>query len=272
VNLNYPMPADTQNALAGLRRWTLVRDDSGPHRVYRDERGNTYASVTHILKETSPQWQKDALDRWLERPSAPAERDIACQRGTLAHDHAEYVLKTAAKLARNSANKRGSWRTGDDGLERAPKAITSWAIEKAIQGAPRVSWSASGYARGLRSWIGENVTAIHAIEFSIHDPRGWAGTADALLDVGGTLCIADWKTSVNARSEEMLANYICQAGAYSLGLQTLTGLKPKSGAIVVARRSGAPQVRLLNELELRGAECQWLERMDIWNAQQALKK
>lgn len=265
------MLADTQNALAGLRRWTLVRDDSGPYRVYRDEQGNTYASVTHILKETSPQWQKDALDRWLERPTAPAERDIACQRGTLAHDHAEYVLKTAAKLARNSANKRGSWRTGDDGLERAPKAITSWAIEKAIQGAPKVSWSASGYARGLRAWILANTTAIHAIEFSVHDPRGWAGTADALIDVNGTLCIADWKTSANARSEEMLANYICQAGAYSLGLQTLTGLKPKSGAIVVARRSGAPQVRLLNELELRGAECQWLERMEIWNAQQVLK-
>ena len=54
---------DTQNALAGLRRWTLERDDSGPHRVYRDESGVSYASVTHILKETSPQWQKDALDR-----------------------------------------------------------------------------------------------------------------------------------------------------------------------------------------------------------------
>ena len=263
--------SDTQNALAGLRRWSLVRDDSGPHRVYRDELGNTYASVTHILKETSPQWQKDALDRWIQKPGSALERDIACQRGTLAHDHAEYVLKTAAKLARNSANKRGSWRTGDDGLERAPKGITTWAIEKAIQGAPRVSWSASGYARGLRTWIGENVTAIHAIEFSVHDPRGWAGTADALLDVDGALCIADWKTSTNARSEDMLANYICQAGAYSLGLQTLTGIKPKTGAIVVARRSGAPQVRLLSELELRGAECQWLERMDIWNAQQALK-
>jgi len=69
----------------------------------------------------------------------------------------------------------------------------------------------------------------------------------------------------------MLANYICQAGAYSLGLQNLTGIKPKSGAIVVARRSGAPQVRLLSELELRGAECQWLERMDIWNAMQKLQ-
>ena len=108
------MPADTQNALAGLRRWSLVRDDSGPHRVYRDELGNTYASVTHILKETSPQWQKDALDRWIQKPGSALERDIACQRGTLAHDHAEYLLKTAAKLARQTANKRGSWRSGDD--------------------------------------------------------------------------------------------------------------------------------------------------------------
>ena len=234
---------------------------------FTDENGHSYASVS--LKSLTAM-AKRCPGPLAERPSAPAERDIACQRGTLAHDHAEYILKTAAKLARQSANKRGSWRTGNDGLERAPKALTSWAIEKAIQGAPRVAWSASGYARGLRSWIGEHVTAIHAIEFAIHDTRGWAGTADALIDLDGTLCVADWKTSVNARSEAMLANYICQCGAYSLGLTGLTGLKAQAGAIVVARRSGAPQVRLLNELELRGAECMWLERMDIWNAQQAL--
>jgi len=30
-------------------------------------------------------------------------------------------------------------------------------------------------------------------------------------------------------------------------------------------------VRLLSELELRGAECQWLERMNLYTAQQALK-
>lgn len=264
------MTAETQNALAGLRSWTLTRDDSGPHRVYRDSAGNVYASVTHILKETSPQEQKDALDRWIQKPGAAVERDVACQRGNLAHDHAEYGLKTAAKLARQSANKRNSWRTGDDSLERAPKQITKWALGKAFAGAPRVPWSASGYARGLRSWITENVTAIHAVEFSVYDPRGWAGTADALVDVDGTLCIADWKTSVNSRSEAMLSNYICQLGAYSLGLQNLTGLKPLAGAVVVARRSGAPQVRHLSELELRGAEVQWLDRMSLWNARQLL--
>lgn len=264
------MKADTQNALANLRTWDLERDDSGAHRVYRDNAGNVYASVTHILKETSPQNQKDALDRWLQRPGSTVERDVACQRGHLAHDHAEYILKTASKLARATANKRGLWRRGDDALERAPKHVTKWALGKATEGSPRVPWSASGYARGLRTWIGEHVTAIHAVEFSVHDPRGWAGTADALVDVDGTLCIADWKTSVNSRSEELLANYICQLGAYSLALNHLTGLSPKAGAVVVARRSGAPQVRKLSELELRGAEVQWLDRMSIWNAQQSL--
>lgn len=264
------MEADTQNALANLRAWTLERDDSGAHRVYRDKEGNVYASVTHILKETSPQSQKDALDRWLQKPGSTVERDVACQRGNFAHDHAEYILKTASKLARATANKRGLWRSGDDSLERAPKHVTKWALGKAAEGAPRVSWSASGYARGLRTWIGEHVTAIHAVEFSVHDPRGWAGTADALVDIDGTLCIADWKTSANSRSEEMLSNYICQLGAYSLGLQNLTGLKPRAGAVVVARRSGAPQVRHLSELELRGAEVQWLDRMSLWNARQLL--
>ena len=34
---------DTQNALAGLRRWNLKRDDSNEafhHRDYRDDKGN----------------------------------------------------------------------------------------------------------------------------------------------------------------------------------------------------------------------------------------
>tara|TARA_R100000152_G_scaffold20709_1_gene15468 strand:- start:5330 stop:6157 length:828 start_codon:yes stop_codon:yes gene_type:complete len=264
---------NTQNALAGLRKWKLERDDSQtifPHRIYKDEVGNIYHSVTHILKETAPEWQKDALERWLTRPSSGLERDIACQRGHLTHSHAEYLLKTAAKLARNSANRKGIWRTGNDGLERCPSKVTAWALEKAAQSAPRVSWSASGYARGIRSWILERVSAIHAIEFSIY-ADGFAGTADALLDVNGVgPFIVDWKTSANARSEELLQSYIDQIGAYSVGLTRLTGIKVKGGAVVVARRSGAPQVRELTELEVRGAEVRFLERLDCYMAQTSL--
>ena len=39
-------------ALAGLRRWTLERDDSGtiyPHRIYKDGKDNIYpVSYTHL--------------------------------------------------------------------------------------------------------------------------------------------------------------------------------------------------------------------------------
>ena len=255
---------DKQNALASLAKWNLIQDNSGPYRVYRDDKNNIYHSVTHILKETAPQHTKDALENWLKRSDSPLERDIACERGKLAHSHAEFILKLAAKFARQNANKRDIWRTGSDGLERCPKKVTQWGLQKAAESAPRVSWSASGYARGLRSFILERVTAIHAVEFSVYKPGyKFAGTADALLDIDGDgPFIVDWKTAKEVRSDDMIEQFCHQLGAYSLGLQCLTGIKPKYGAVVVARRSGKPQIKLLNNLELRGAETIFLDRVD----------
>jgi len=254
-----------QNALARLRKSSLVRDDTtDPNgRVYRDPQGNVYHSVTRILSATAPAEQKAALERWLSRPSASTDRDTAATRGTLAHNHAEYLLKTGAKIARQTANKRRCWKTSADGLERCPGSITRWGLERAIQGAPRVPWSAAGYARGLRCWIADHVTAIHAVEFSIHHSAGFAGTCDALLDIQGTgPCLVDWKTSVRERTEEMLTNYIDQLGAYSVGLMSLTGIRAAGAFVVVARRTGAPQIRQLSDLELRGAESRFLERVE----------
>ena len=263
---------DKQNALAELRKWTLIQDNSGPHRVYRDKENNIYHSVTHILKETAAQHTKDALEKWLQKSDSALERDIACERGRLAHSHAEFILKLAAKFARQNANKRGIWRTGSDGLERCPKKVTQWGLQKAAESAPRVSWSASGYARGLRSFILDRVTAIHAVEFSVYKKGyGFAGTADALLDIDGDgPFIVDWKTAKEARSDDMIEQFCHQLGAYSIGLESLTGIKPKYGAVVVARRSGKPQIKLLNSLELSGAKYDFLNRVEVYNKQ--LKK
>ena len=263
---------DKQNALASLRKWTLIQDNSGPYRVYRDGNDNIYHSVTHILKETAAPHTKDALEKWLQRPDSPLERDIACERGRLAHANAEFILKLAAKFSRQNANKRGIWRTGDDGLERCPKKVTQWALQKAAESAPRVNWSASGYARGLRSFILERVTAIHAVEFSVYkEGFGFAGTADALLDIDGKgPFIVDWKTAKEARSDDMINQFCHQLGAYSLGLKSLTGIQAKYGAVVVARRSGKPQIKILSELEMRGSESIFLDRVDRYHKQ--LKK
>ena len=187
------------DALAALKGKWLERDDETDPggRIYRDKvSGEIYHSVTRILSATMPEANKKSLERWREMPGSIQTMEMAAARGTAAHSSAEYVLKVAQRLARATATKRKIWRPGEDGLLRAPTKITSWALERAVQGAPRVPWSASGYARGLRGWILDHVTAVHAVEFSAFHPAGFAGAADGLLDIDGAgPFVVDWKTS-----------------------------------------------------------------------------
>lgn len=262
---------NTQDTLAGLRRWKLVQDNSGAHRVYRDDKGNVYTSVTHILKETS---DTSGLVRWEQRlgpVEATQQRNIAATRGNMAHNQAEYLLKTAQQLARNTANKRNAIHWDDQGLARIPAPITQWALKRVRPNVPSVGFSAKGYARGLSDWIAENVTEIFASEFSIHHPAGFAGTCDALVGMkNNELVLADWKTSVGRKTtiqdgQERLPNghsYIDQCGAYSLGLKHLTGLQPTGAAIILARRCGTPNVHSMDRAELQHAENSFMARVE----------
>ena len=265
------MASNTQDALAALRKWRLEQDNSGPFRVYRDSKGEVYHSVTHILKETS---DKTGLERWEARLGpigATQQRNIAATRGNMAHSQAEYLLKTAQQLARNTANRRNSIRWDEQGLARIPAPITQWALKRVRPNVPRVGWSAAGYARGLSDWIAENVQEVFASEFSIHHPAGFAGTCDALVGLkNNALVLADWKTSVGRKTKvddeglERLPpghSYIDQCGAYSLGLKHLTGLKPTGAAIVLARRCGTPNVHYMTQDELIQAEDSFLARV-----------
>jgi hypothetical protein len=268
------MASNTQDTLAGLRKWRLEQDNSGPFRVYRDINGNVYHSVTHILKETS---DKTGLERWEARLGpieATQQRNVAATRGNMAHSQAEYLLKTSMQLARSTANKRNSIRWDEQGLARIPAPITQWALKRVRPNVPRVGWSASGYARSLSDWIAENVTEIFASEFSIHHPAGFAGTCDALVGMkNNELVLADWKTSVGRKTKKDEAglehlppghSYIDQCGAYSLGLKHLTGLQPTGAAIVLARRCGAPNVHHMDKAELEQAECSFLARTELY--------
>jgi hypothetical protein len=231
-----------------------------------------YHSVTHILKETS---DTTGLDNWIKRlgpAEATTQRNVAATRGNMAHSQAEYLLKTAQQLARNTANKRNAINWDSDGLARIPPKITQWALQKVRPNVPRVGWSASGYARSLSDWIVTNVTEIFASEFSIHHPAGFAGTCDALIGLkNNSLVLADWKTSVGRKTtkdEDGLErlpfghSYIDQCGAYSLGLKHLTGLQPTGAAIILARRCGAPNVHSMSARELADAEESFMARVE----------
>lgn len=276
------MPATTQDALAALRRSALVRDDSGPTRVYRDKAGTIYHSVTSILSATA---DKSGLDNWIaftDRIYGPGaaiqDRNVAATRGTQAHNQAEFLLKLANKLARAAANKNNSLTWDEHGLARIPTPVFRWGLDKASAKMPPVTWSASGYARSLTAWIVENVTQAYAVEFSTHHPAGFAGTADGLISVSpetlerhgadpalaGAPFIADWKTSASKRSPAMMADYCLQAGAYALGLEHLTGIRPAGAFIVVARRIGPPNVTYINRAELDKAQQGYLERVSLF--------
>lgn len=268
---------DRIDALAALRRSKLVRDDSGPTRVYRDPAGNVYHSVTTILGATA---DKTNLEGWAARQdriygpgAADKDRNTAATRGSQAHSQAEYLLKTTNKVARATANRRGVLRIDAYGLPHIPTPIFHWAMDRCRQNLPPVSLSAKGYARGLTEWIAANTTQCHACEFSIHHPAGFAGTADALLSVVptdeielGAPLVVDFKTSANKRGPAMLHDYTLQLGAYSLGLEHLTGLRPLGALIVVARRVGPPDITFISRSSLTTAEAGFLERLAAFNA------
>lgn len=260
----------TTSPLSSLTKWSLERDDeSDPNgRIYRNSSGEIFHSVTRILKETSA--SKAHLEAWMERlgvERATQERDVAAERGTRTHNAAEYVLRTAKKISEATAKKKGNLYVDKYNLECVPAPLTKWAIKQTLPSAPKVGLSAHGYRRSLLNWIAENVTCIHAIEFAIQHPGGFAGTADFLGNIAGKgPLIVDWKTSFNKRGELLLIDYCDQLGAYSLGLKHLCGLQAAGGIVVVARRAGPPDIRHLSELELRGAEARFLDRLSDYRS------
>ena len=254
-----------QDKLASLRTSSLERDDSDKYRKYTDTEGNIYYSVTTILSNTVSEGKRRSLEKWKSRPGSADELELACNRGTLSHEHCEYVLKVGSKINRNICNARNCWKVYEDGLFRGPQAITKKSIQTAKKRAKTVNWTARKYAENLAEWIEENVAAIHASEFSIHNKIGYAGQSDALIDYkrSGNLCLLDFKTSGSSKPkpDAWLDDYRLQLSAYAWGMEKMTGIKVGSGLIVIARENGIQEVEL-NALELAGGRILFEERLN----------
>ena len=81
---------------------------------------------------------------------------MAAARGTAAHNSAEYVLKTAQRLARATANKRNSWRVQEKMAFIAHQKRSQNGLWKRPFKAPRVSLErirVCSRAPRIGSWI-----------------------------------------------------------------------------------------------------------------------
>ena len=238
---------DPQSLAASLGTFRLMRDDSGPSRVYRDNQRFEYASVTSVLHSTA---DHSDMKAWMAKAGKYGAdmRDVSAKRGTLAHNQGEYLLKTARKMAAHAANARGTWKQDASGLWRPPRPVTRWALRTASKNLPSVGFSARGYAQGLVEWIVQHVTAIYLIEFKVccrvdSLGRGFAGTGDALLEIDNEgPYLMDWKTSQRSRAADIdkAKTHFPQLGAYGLGLEWMTDINISIGGVLQIKRAGPP--------------------------------
>ena len=116
----------THKTTASLCRWQLSKTTQADSGLQGSAR--TDLSLCHpYFEEHCPSITEGCPERWSQR-TAGFGSDIACNRGTIAHEHCEYALKTAASWSTERNKKvRKVW---DDGLARPPKAVTNWAPRK----------------------------------------------------------------------------------------------------------------------------------------------
>ena len=123
------MTIDPQDALASAS----MAAGAGQLRQIPCLQGSTWADIsliTHIPKNTAPQSQKDALERWSQRAGSGLERDLACSQAPLLMSIASMYSRLQQSCLDRALTRRVHGRSGMmDWLDL--KGITSWALKKA---------------------------------------------------------------------------------------------------------------------------------------------
>ena len=146
-----------KDALAGLRTWNLRRDDeSDPGgRLYWDAiKGNIFQCDQNSEGKPHHQSTKASTGTLAGTPwIGTGPRSMAAKRGPLAHTPRILLLKPL--LAWHATQQ-----TGETGTAERKRWAGTLSYSHHKMGSPQgcgkrafsVSWSSSGYARGLRGW------------------------------------------------------------------------------------------------------------------------
>ena len=183
--------------------YSLDQQTSKKGRVYVDDEGNKYPSITTVLSILN----KEAILAWRKRVGEEEANKIstrAAVRGTKVHDMIEkYILN-------------------EDPGEPDLISVSNFKEVKPI--------------------IDERLSKVYATEkrmFSKH--LGVAGTVDCVGVWDGKDSIIDWKTSAKFKKKEWISNYFMQASAYAIMWEERTG-RPITQLVVCIAGDMGPQV------------------------------
>ena len=180
---------------------TLDQQNRKSGRVYVDEKGNEYPSITRVLSILN----KDAIMAWRKRVGEEEANRIstkASKRGTKVHGLIEKFI----------ANEE--WNVDVNLLDlQVMKDVT-----------PAISTSLS------------EVFAIEKKMYSEH--LGVAGTVDCVGIWNNKRSIIDWKTSRKWKKKEWISGYFMQSAAYAIMWEERTGMPIKNLVICIAGDEG----------------------------------
>jgi hypothetical protein len=166
----------------------LAETVKGQGRHYRHPvTGDLVPSVTNILSMLN----KPALVGWAAREVATLAATMRDVLPDMTHEEVVDVLKGAATRTGNRAGSRGT-------------DIHEW-LEESLHGRrpPELTGQAVEYVDAAQDWLTRMAPTVITTETTMFSPA-YAGTADAVVQMGGQVWLIDFKTSKAVYGEAAL--------------------------------------------------------------------
>ena len=180
---------------------TLDQQNRKSGRVYVDEKGNEYPSITRVLSILN----KDAIMAWRKR-----------------------VGEEEANRISTKASKRG---TKVHGLIEKFIANEEWNVD--------VNLLDIEVIKDVTPAIETSLSEVFAIEKKMYSEHlGVAGTVDCVGIWNNKRSIIDWKTSRKWKKKEWISGYFMQSAAYAIMWEERTGMPIKNLVICIAGDEG----------------------------------
>ena len=212
-----PMPTFLHEEIA-IKESNLKQINRKSGRVYMDEEGNEYPSITSVLSILS----KEGIMKWRERVGAEEANRIsrqAVQKGNEIHDLLEmYVNNKYRPATKIHASAEGPGGAADP----LPHIMELFY--------------------NIHPIIDRNLSKVYATEQRLHSKYlKVAGTADCIGVWKGKNSIIDWKTSNKWKKKEWVTNYFMQTAGYAIMWEELTGMPITQLVVCIAGDQG-PQI------------------------------
>ena len=198
------------HAPVNIKESNLKQINRKSGRVYMDEEGNEYPSITSVLSILS----KEGIMKWRARVGEEEANRISSQaikKGNEVHDLLEMYVNNTYRPATKGMNP-----------DPLPHILSIFY--------------------DIQPLIDHNLSAVYATEQRLHSKHlGVAGTADCVGVWGGKNSIIDWKTSNKFKKKEWVSNYFMQCTGYAIMWEELTGMPITQIVVCIAGDQG-PQI------------------------------